>query len=195
MIRVLASSNHEARLHAMRHDLRVVAAIHAAGRCLMGRLHKVEFSIPLPAIRQNKPALDISKNAGAFVNPHALTRDSALDICFGGYCAQLAFYDEDIPYVNNADIWVNTDWATNDFISLIRYLELHPVAPGELERQLNSGGIAAKGVVQALFRQHGKAPYKLMRTHRDQLIEIAQEIFDYWSARQFEECVWPGKKP
>ena len=192
MIRVLASSNHETRVRALKDNIRVVVAVHEGGHCLMGRLHKVEFPILLPAIRQNGTTLDISQNAGAVVKSRGLTHDSAIDILLGGYCGELAFYDEYILLAGKAEIWINTDRATNDFISLLKYLEIHPVALGELERQLNSGGVASKAVVQALFNEYGIGTYRKMRSHRDQLIAIAQELFDYWSARQFEECVWPA---
>ena len=188
MIKNIANAAHEARVECLKCDHRAAVSLHEAGHFLMAKLHGRRSPIRLPSIEAVGTGWKITEYAALEVNVSGLTVEAVTDLCFGGYCAELVLYDE--LKLNKPDIafWVNGDRAANDCLSLLDHLNV----PNKVHYQfaLAAGGELASRAVSELFKKQGMATYRKMRAQREELLALAQQIFDYWQERDFAKCDW-----
>lgn len=188
MIKIIAAAANEERARALESDVRVSMPIHEAGHSLMANLHNRDLPILLPTLLPGPLGLRLAEHAGGGVDARGLGRTGIVDICFGGYCAELVLYDESYLRRRDARLFVNGDRAANDCISLVEKLKL-PNADA-YKNELFAGGERASSRIRRLLQQHGKGTYRKMRSRRSQLIELAQQLFDFWQANNFVRCTW-----
>ena len=188
MIKSLASSRHEDRVRASECDIRVVVVVHEAGHIVMSKLHGRDVQILLPEIATQDGIMRIAEHAAGIINAKGLDREGIADICFGGYCGELTFYDEKIVRSGSLRRLVKADRAANDLIVFVRRNGKNPKAALALEHRLKAGGEQASETVHELFEHYGKETYSKMLQRRDELIDTAQNLFEFWSARQFKKC-------
>lgn len=191
MIRDLASRSNVERAHALKDDVRVAVSVHEAGHVLMGRRHGVRFSVLLPTIMTKGGITEVAEHAGGEISRSNVNPSSVVDLVFGGYCGELVFYDEQFLQ-SGAAIFVHADRAANDLLGFITLSGAKVVDASLFELALRKGGEAASHAVRMLFQQYGMTTYRAMRLHRDGLIGIAQELFEFWQDHRFQKCTWQG---
>lgn len=192
MIKNIAAAANEERAKALQRDIRVVVPLHEAGHVLMANLLGRDLPVLMPALVPGPFGLRIAEHAGGAIELVGLDKTGIIDFCFGGYCAELALYDESYLRRSVAPFFVNGDRAANDCISLVGKIGL-PNAHA-LMSELSAGGERASSTVRTLFQQHGIVTYRKMRSRRAQLINLAQELFDFWQANNFARCTWCGPR-
>lgn len=190
MITTLAASTHENRVSALKDDDRLAVPIHEAGHVVMAHLHRVNVPVKLPTLHTDNGAARIVQHAATEFYANGLDKTAITDICFGGYCGELALYDELFLKLEAANFFANGHRAANDCIVFVNKVGRNQVTARELEQRLRAGGNEAGETVRALFQQYGKPTYNKMRENRKELVSVAQNIFDFWKTNDFRSCEW-----
>lgn len=190
MIKSLASSKHKDRVRALKNDFRISVSVHESGHELMLKMHGLQAPVHLPAIVEKQGVTDLDELASAPFNARGLSLDAIGDICFGGYCAESAIYDERHLSSGRARIYVNADRAANDLIAFVRRSGMNGSEATNFTIRLLAGGQQAGEAVHDLYLKYGKRTYAKMRAHRTEMLDIAQQIFDFWQAHDFRKCEW-----
>src|SRR5665213_3330226 len=135
MIEYLAKASHVERNNALRSDVRIATAIHESGHAVMGRLHGIHRPILLPGLQMRNGVLDIAVPAAVMITGASrLTQEALTDVCFGGYCGELALYDEQVA--RTSGFWVNAERAANDMSGFLQYAREIPNAASLLQRRI-----------------------------------------------------------
>lgn len=190
MIKLLASGKHKDRVRALENNFGVSVSVHEAGHELMLKMHGLQAPVQLPALVEKQGVTDLDEPASVAANAQGLSLDAIGDICFGGYCAEYAFYDERHLSSGRARIYVNADRAANDLIAFVRKSGMNGSEAIAFTNRLSAGGEQKSRAVYDLYLRYGKRTYAKMRAHRTEMLDIAQQIFDFWKAHDFGKCEW-----
>lgn len=189
MIESLAKAAHRDRENALRSDPCVAIVIHESGHALMGHIYGIHRPISLPERRMWTGAPKFVEFAEVtFRGASHLSKEALTDFCFGGYCGELAFYDDEIVRTASARYFVNADRAANDMIYFLKYAPDIPNAESAWERLHDKR--ERRSIVRELYKRHGEETYKKMLQRRPQLIGMAQEVYEFWKVNNFQHCSW-----
>lgn len=185
MINENFKKTHAERVNVLKNDRISTICIHEAGHVVMLELHRVGWKIRLPGMAQLPTGPQMSRSADTIPSTMITDRQAAIDVCFGGYCGEMAFLDDNMVKSGRGEFYVNASQARNDVLRLIQFARINAstVDISALQRDGNAGGV----VVAKYFNKYAKTTFDKMIARRKKMLDIAQKFYDLWEETEFKE--------